>query len=134
MPTIDDVIEEDFVKTYIVPGRRERLLFELRGKRREKALDRFCHGTGELLIRDTIVTSGQDIRQQLQDRIDMVKEKGCYILSVYDDLDGTYLDKDRVLDTILGRGMPTIAVFKDFAIIETEQEQGPAVKYLLQRL
>lgn len=38
MSTIDKNTEEDFLKTYILPNRRERLLFELHGKHRQSGI------------------------------------------------------------------------------------------------
>lgn len=127
-------IEEEFVKNYIVSNKRERLLFELKGKKRKDGIGRFCHCTDVLLKETIIKESGKYIRDELQNVIDTVKEETCYIISYFEDIDGKEMDKREVLNTIIGRGMPSIAIFKDVAIIETEQEQGAAVKFLLQKV
>lgn len=124
-------IEERFVQSYIVPGRRERLLFELHGKRRSEGVGRFCHRTDELLIQSKVKLCGQYITEELQAAVSAAKQKTCYVISYFEDLDGREIGKHEVLNLMIGRGMPSIAVFEDFAILETEQESGPAVKYLL---
>ena len=126
-------IEEQFVESYIVKNRQERMLFELRGKRREDAVWRFCHRSDEMLIESRIKACGPKIEQVLRQRIAQSRAEKCYVISLFEGLDGKEFGREEVLDLILGRGMPSIAVFDDFAIIETEQVQGPAVKYLLEK-
>lgn len=126
-------IEEEFVKNYIVSSKRDRLLFELHGKKRIEGISRFCHCADDFLIESAIKLSGEHITDELQKAIKKSKENKCYIISFYEDIDGTEIDKNEVLEAILGRGMPSIAVFDDFAVLETEQEQGTAMKFLLQR-
>lgn len=62
-------IEEQFVESYIVKNRQERMLFELRGKRREDAVWRFCHRSDEMLIESRIKACGPKIEQVLRQRI-----------------------------------------------------------------
>lgn len=38
---------------------------------------------------------------------------------------------DEAIDCIIGNGMAAIMVFHNLAVIETEQEVGSAVKYIL---
>ena len=46
---MNKVIEESFVNSYIIKNRRERLLFELWGKKREDGIGRFCHRADTLI-------------------------------------------------------------------------------------
>lgn len=126
-------IEEEFVNNYIVSNKRERLIFELQGKKRRNGVDRFCHCVDNLVIKSAIKERGKYILQELQKTITAAKTDKCYVISFFEDIDGKVMDKNEVLDTIIGRGMPSIVIFDDFVIIETEQEQGPAMKYLLYR-
>ena len=125
--------EEIFVEAYIKKSKRERLLFELWGKKRLDAVGRFCHCVDDLLVESTIMMSGKYITQELQNKIMSVSDDKCYVISYYDDLDGKELKKNDVLNQIIGRGMPSIVIFSDFVIIESEQVQGPAIKYFLQK-
>jgi len=130
---VNKQIEEAFVKNYIVSHKRERLLFELHGKKRQEGIGRFCHCADTLLIPSTVKAHGKYITQQLQQQIAISKCSKCYVISIFEELDGIVLDKEEVLEAILGLGMPSIAIFDDFVIVETEQVQGPAIKYLLQK-
>lgn len=130
---MDKDIEEKFVKCYIAKNKRERLIFELQGEKRRHGIGRFCHSADDLLITSKIKISGKYIIQDLKKKLEMAKDDKCYVISYYENLDGRIFNKNEVLDVILGMGMPSIAIFDDFAIIETEQECGPAMKYLLQK-
>ncbi len=126
-------LEEEFVHTYIVKNKRERLLFELQGKKRSEAIGRFCHRTDELLIPAVIKAKGPYILEEIEDKLRTSGAGTCYVISFFPELDGKVFRKKDVTEKIIGRGMPSIAIFDDFAIIETEQEQGPAMKYLLEK-
>lgn len=125
-------LEEKFVNTYIVKDKRQRLLFELQGKKRAEAIGRFCHGADVLLMASKIKLQGQYIFAEIQNRITLSKSKTCYVISFFEDLDGKEFEKQQVTDTVIGAGMPSIIVFDDFAVVETEQELGPAMKYILE--
>ncbi len=126
-------LEEEFVDTYIVKNKRERLLFELQGKKRSDAIGRFCHRTDELLMNEKVKVKGPYILDEIEARIRASSTGMCYVISFFPELDGKVFRKKEVMEKIIGRGMPSIAIFDDFAIIETEQEQGPAMKYILQK-
>ncbi len=81
------------MRSYIAANKRERLLFELKGKRRTEGIGRFCHRADELIIKSAVQKSGQ------------------YILKDLQDIDAAQIDKREVLDMIIGRGMPSIVVF-----------------------
>ncbi len=126
-------IEEFFVKTFIMQNKQDRILHELcHEKKRINALSRFCHRTNEHIKETKIIYFGNDISiNELQKYIDITKEKQGYVISYDKSLDAKWFKKDEVLSLIIGRGMPSIAVFNHLAIIETEQTQGPAQKFVL---
>ena len=126
-------LEEEFVRAYIVKNRRERLLFELHGPKRQDAVGRFCHCADDLLIESRIRAKGQYILKDIEARLLASAAQTCYVISYSPGIDGKALRKQEVLDEIIGRGMASIAIFDDFVIIETEQVQGPAIKYVLEK-
>lgn len=130
---MNKAIEESFVNSYILNNKRDRLLFELCGKKRRDGIDRFSHSADNFLIESKIKLKGQHISKDLQIIVTESKCHKCYVISYSEELDGKEFNKDEVLNLILGCGMPSIAIFDNFAIIETEQEQGPATKYLLEK-
>ena len=130
---MNKAIEENFVNSYIVKSKRERLLFELQGKKRRDGIGRFAHGAESLIDDSKIRLKGQYITKDLREIVAAANTGPCYVISWYEELDGKEFNKDDVPDLLFGSGMPSIAVFDNFAIIETEQEQGPAIKYFLQK-
>ena len=130
---MNKAIEENFVNCYIIKNKRERLLFELWGKKRRDGIGRFSHCADNLIDDSKIRFRGQDISNDLREIVAATNTDKCYVISWYEELDGKEFNKDDVLDFLLGCGMPSIAIFDDFVIIETEQEQGPAIKYFLQK-
>ena len=126
-------IEEEFVNTYIVRNKRERILFELQSKKRSAVVERFCHGADEMLIASKIKSKGKYILDDIKEKILTSNAKMCYVISFFSDIDGKEFRKQDIIDKLIGAGMPSIAIFDDFVIIETEQEQGPAIKYLLEK-
>ena len=129
---MNKAIEESFVNSYIIKNKRDRLLFELCGKKRRDGIDRFSHCADNLLIEAKIKLKGQYISEDLRHVVATTDNHKCYVIAYSEELDGKEFDKDEVLDLISNCGMPSIVIFDNFAIIQTEQEQGPAVKYLLQ--
>ena len=129
---MNKAIEENFVNSYIIKNKRDRLLFELCGKKRRDGIGRFSHNAEALLKETKIRLKGQYILKDLQNVIATTDSHKCYVISYSEELDGKEFNKDEILDLILDYGMPSIVIFDNFAIIQTEQEQGPALKYLLQ--
>ena len=130
---MNKVIEENFVNSYVIKNKRERLLFELWGKKRRDGIGRFSHCTDNLIDDSKIRFKGKYISNDLKEIVATTNTSKCYVISWYEELDGKEFNKDDVLDLLLGCGMPSIAIFDDFVIIETEQEQGPAIKYFLRK-
>ena len=91
-------IEKAFVRSCITANKRERLLFELSGKRRIDGIGRFCHRADEMILKSAISKSGQYIKQDLWAEVSAAADKKCYVISYYPDIDGTQIDKKEVLD------------------------------------
>lgn len=130
---MDKQIESDFVKTYIVKEKRERLLYELfHDKKRLHAIMRFSHTAMKHIDERKILYCGNKIsHEELLEFVAATGSRKCYIISHDYDMDGQWLDAEDALKQIIGYGMPSIAIFNGLVIIETEQEQGPAEKYVL---
>lgn len=128
---MDIQIEQYFIHTYITKNRQDRLLYELSSpKKRGDGIQRFCHGTMQLIKPSMIRYQGKDV-SVLQNNINMCQENQCYLISDDSTIDGTWQDRETVLSQIIENGGASIAIFKDFVIIETEQVQGAAEKFVL---
>lgn len=126
--------EENFINKFIVKSRRQRILYELSNKKkRTEGVWRFCHGTSELVIDSKIIYEGNSISNKEISLLikKYTKEEQCYIISGDSDTDGKFMNCDEAIDCIIGNGMAAIMVFHNLAVIETEQEVGSAVKYIL---
>lgn len=126
-------VEERFVNLYIVKSKRMRILHEFfHNEKRRYAIGRFCHMTTNYVKENCILDSGNKLSQEeLFELMRKNNQKKCYVISWDSDIDGTWLNLEAALEAAIGLGMPSILIFDDFAIIETEQEQGAACKYVL---
>ncbi len=126
--------EESFVNKFILKNKRSRIAFELSNtKKRKDAIGKFCHNSLDYIQESKIVFTDSSITNVgLNDLIKKyTNEKMCYLISWNSEIDGTFLDKESALNEIIGYGMASIMVFKNLIVIKTEQEQGPAIKYVL---
>lgn len=125
--------EQFFIQHFIVKNKRERLQLELTNEsRRQRAISRFNHGAIKYIDERKIIYSGNDISwSDLKKLIDRnTDEKRCYIISSDEEIDRTMIKIEDLFDCVIGLGA-AIMVFTNIAIIETEQVQGPAMKYVL---
>lgn len=129
---IDAKIEEMFIKQFVKKRFRQRLLFELHGKKRRDGMSRFCHNAVNLLLENTIVVDGrickEDIKRHLPKKL---TGKQCYIMAYNESLDGILCQFEAALDLVLGNGMAAIIIFDGFAVIETEQCSGCPDRFVL---
>lgn len=126
--------EQFFIHYFIVKNKRERLQFELLNEsKRERAISRFDHGAMKYLDERKIIYSGNDISwSDLKNLIEKnTDEQSCYVISFYEEIDRTMIKVKDLFDRVIGLGCASIMVFTNMAIIETEQVQGPAMKYVL---
>lgn len=126
--------EKTFVDKFISKNKRARIEYELsHTKKRKNAIGRFCHDSLNYLEESKIIFSGNSITvHELNALIKKyTQEKSCYLISWDSDIDGGFLEREKALNKIIGAGMASIMVFKNLLVIETEQEQGAAIKYVL---
>ena len=124
-------IEESFIRKYIKKQRRDRIYYELTNtKKRKDAIGRFCHNAEDFLDRRKITYQGTDMAEGIE-LINRFSEKECYTISWDDEIDGGVYPALEAIDKINAVGMASIAIFENFCIVKTEQEQGPAEIFLL---
>ncbi|MDE6627570.1 MAG: hypothetical protein K2K56_14540 [Lachnospiraceae bacterium] len=126
--------EQFFTHHFIVKNKRERLQFELLNEsRRQRAISRFDHGAIKYIDKRKIIYSGNDILwSDLKNLIEKnTDEQRCYVISSDEEIDRTMIKVKDLFDCVIGLGRASIMVFTNMAIIETEQVQGPAMKYVL---
>lgn len=132
---MDRIIEEKFVRTFIEKRIQDRIIFELSdSKRRDTAIDRFCHRTDDLVKPKYILHKSNKLwSDEILNMIsELSNEKSCYVISFLPDIDGIQTTLEGALSRCLGAGMPSIMIVgENIAVIETEQVQGPATKYIL---
>ena len=126
-------IEKGFVKQYIIKKRQERLIYELgSSKKRINAMSRFCHSSLELIKPNMIYESGDlSCDRILSLLIKFGKNEKNYIMAYDENIDKKYMNNDEAIRNVIGNGMAAIIINSDIVIIETEQEIGPAIKYVL---
>lgn len=125
--------ENTFIDQFIVKERRERLRYELNGKKRRDALSRFCHDSENLLMMNRVIYSGNDISQNALIKLaeENCKGKLCYIMAYNNDIDGIVCGFEEAVEKVVGNGMAAIIIADGFAVVETEQCFGSAQKYVL---
>lgn len=131
---MQEEIEKNFVNTYITKNKRERILFELlNSNKRVHAIGRFCHGSLKYLVESTIIYQGDKIStgEMLSMIKEHTKEKQCYVIAYNEYLDQQFMENQSALREVIGNGMAAVMIWDNIVIIETEQEQGPAMKYVL---
>ena len=124
--------ERRFVQCFVRCEKRERLLFELNGKRRRQGVGCFCHGAEELLLKEKIIESGPLGIAQIRSYVGQYAPKEtCYLCAYNEALDGYRLPGPAALEKALGNGMAALLIFERLAIVETEQENGTPNRYIL---
>lgn len=126
--------EHFFIQHFIVKNKRERLRFELLNKsRRQDGISRFDHGTMKYIDERKLIYSGSDISwENLKKMIyKNTNEKKCYVISFYEEIDHTMIKVEDLFDWVIGLGRVSIMIFTNMALVEAEQIQGSAMKYVL---
>ena len=128
-------LEKDFVYHFIVKEKRERLLYELSGKKRMDGISRFCHNAVDLIRQDTIIRFGDDLfpEEILHISEKYTSRKQAYVIAYQEELDRMTCDIQTALDRVLGNGMAAVILLDTIAVIETEQSNGTPYRYLLYR-
>lgn len=124
--------ERRFVQCFIRREKRERLLFELAGKKRREGIGRFCHGAEDLLMKEKIIACGPLSIGQIRVWAEQYAPKEtCYLCAYNESLDGQRVPAPAALEKALGNGMAAMLIFERLAIVETEQESGTPDRYVL---
>lgn len=126
-------IEEKFIRQFIIKEKRDRLFYELNGKKRQHGIGRFCHNAQKLLINKMVIASGDDI---FPDMITSMVEKynvtgNWYIIAYNQELDRKTFPLQEALQHTLENGMAAILISDTMAIVETEQCDGTPARYIL---
>lgn len=126
-------LEKKFVDQFIVKNKRERLWYELSGKKRTQGISRFCHRAEDMLVANAIIQSGNDlyaaeIRSVIQRYI---SNQQAYILAFQKEIDQLTCDLSMALELVLGNGMAAVILLDGMAVIETEQSRGTPMRYIL---
>lgn len=129
---MDNEIEKKFIQQFIVKNIRERLLFELSGKKRQDGIGRFCHNADDLLLKEKIILSGKELFHneivKTVEKYDLSKQ--WYIIAYNPIFDKKICKLSEALNLVLGNGMAAIIVSDNIAIIETEQCFGTPMRYI----
>lgn len=126
--------EHFFIHHFIVKNKRDRLQYELLNKsRRENAISRFDHGTMKYIDERKLIYCGNDISWEALKKMiyKNTNERECYVISIYEEIDRTMVKIQDLFDCVIGLGRASIMIFTNMALIKAEQEQGPAMKYVL---
>lgn len=126
-------LENDFIETFIVKSRRERLKYELTNpEKRFLAIDRFSHHTSELIEQKYIVFKDKKITIEEAEKM-LVKLSGsdeCYYMSEEIAESDSY-DLHECLKKYYYNG-PSIFICKNGVVfIVSEYAEGAAEKFLL---
>lgn len=126
-------IEKKFIQQFIIKEKRDRLLYELSGKKRQHGIGRFCHNAQELLISEKVIASGDDLSPDtIIDTVEKYHVAGnWYIIAYNQELDKKTFPLQEALKHTLGNGMAAILILDTMAIVETEQCYGMPTRYIL---
>lgn len=129
--TMERETERRFVQCFVRQEKRERLLFELSGKKRREGIGRFCHGADNLLKKEKIIASGPLNIGQIRPYVERYAPgETCYVCAYSESLDGQRMPAPAALEKALGNGMAALLIFERLAIVETEQESGTPDRYI----
>ena len=125
--------EERFVRTFIRPERRERLLYELTTpKKRGRGLERFCHGAGDLLDPGKIRLRGEDMDRSPAFQAFAEEHDGsCLLLSPDGTIDGLTFPFREAVGIAAVWSDAVVIVGDGFALVYGEPEKGGREKVLL---
>ena len=129
----NEEIEQFFVNNFVVKHRRQRLLYELSGKKRIDGMMRFCHGTEEMIIKEKIIASGTDLYEQeiLHIIRQLTNVENAYIMAYNEEIDACSCSVQEALEKVLGNGMAAIVIIDNVVVVETEQVCGTPERYIL---
>lgn len=128
----NNIIEAEFVRTFVIKERQERALFELAShNKRGQFFNKLCHDFEQILDDRFMTTVKEPIFNELKS---YGAPKNCYVMS-WGELDGRTLPLFDALDEIIGFGFPSLVLCipRKLAYFEAEQEKGPSPRFLLRK-
>lgn len=130
---MSDDIENYFIENFIVKSKRDRLLFELNGKKRKIGIARFFHNADEMLLKEKLIVCGYHLHYE--EIVKTIESYGLseewYIVAFNQNIDKVSCNLKEALDLVLGNGMAAIIISDTMAIVETEQSTGTPSRYIL---
>ena len=125
--------EEYFVNTFIRKERRDRLRHELNDpKKRHRALDRFSHGTGNLILREKIRLEGETMEKEKRfTEFIAAHAESCRVLSSDSLMEGEIMPLREAIGYAYAAMEAVLILGSSFAIIYGEAMKGGREKYLL---
>lgn len=127
--------ETIFVKNFIQNRLQERIIYELKSKKkRVNAISRFCHNTLDTINQDTIFLQSNNItiNQTIKSIQNLTNSKFGYIISYDNDIDKQVFSIENSIEKVFYRGMAQIIVFDDkVSFVKEEQSFGSPMKYVL---
>lgn len=135
---MERLIEEKFVKTFVIQNMQERIAFELMNTdklKRDKALTRFANWKGIYLKGDCIILANKQATIDVIEREVEKKVKGnskCYLIGSAHD--GEVMTLRKALEICFDwLGTSIIVVGETLAFIKTETCVGPPMKFILSK-
>ena len=130
---MDFTTEERFARAYIRKSRRERVLYELTAPgKRARGLDRFCHGSPELIDPAKVLLAGGDlVRQPAFSRFVRDHAGDCDLLSPDPGLDGLRLSLEDAVNAAFFCLDAVIILGDGFAMVFGEAQKGGRDQFLL---
>ena len=126
---------DNFIKTFVPSDKRERSELELRSeKKRSRFTNRLNHKWDTVLDMRfvTKIPPGVNDYEFVKNELKIKDDEMCYVISNYDDVDGTTDEFRKAFDKVYGRGFASlvITVPGDKFYLETELVQGKQNRFV----
>lgn len=133
--TDKEIILKKFIDHFILKDKRERSFFELtHPKKRNKFTDRLNHNWDAVLNMKhlTKIEKQFDDAASIQRLLKFEDTELCYVISNYSGFDDRIMPFGEVFPEIYSYGFATILINlpADTLFLDTEQEQGPADRFI----
>lgn len=134
-----ETIIKTFIKNFIQKDKVDRCLLELtNSKKRNKFVDRLNHKWDTVLNMKYLaqIDKSKDNANDIQKLLNFKDNDICYVISNYSNYDDKLLPFKEVFNEVYSRGLGTILINKtaDTLFLDTEQERGPADRFIGKRI
>jgi hypothetical protein len=131
-------IIDRFIKNFVLKNRRERADLELKNAdRRNQFANRLNHSWDKVLDMRWIsrIADRQDDYEFVKAELKVADNDRCYLISNYDDIDGSVMEFKAAFRASYGRGFATIivTVSGDKLYLETEIDYGKQSRFVGRR-